>query len=416
MFAGILVSYLDRVNISHTILLMSKDLGLSSAEQGLILSAFSWGYVLFMLPSGWLVDKYGPRIMNALACVLWSAFTAMTGVASGFLSLVVFRILLGAAETPIFPGNAKVVSTWFPIYERGRATAIFDAGSYVGGALAAPVVIFLMLTWGWRFSFLVCSIFGLVWSSIWYYYYRSPEKHEKVRPGELALIKGIPNRSATQSKVRRPSLLNIITHRKILGMSFGFFCYNYLKSFYLTWFPSYLVGERGFTLLKVGYVSLIPPAFAIVAELCAGFLTDKLIKRGVSITIARKVPLCVGLILSSVVIAAVYVRSEVGVVALLTVSYAGVIAASASIWAIPGDVAPDRDSVATIGGIQNTFSNLAGIVAPIITGVIYERTHSFVLPLIISGGFTLLGAASYWFVVGELKPITCDDAKTVPNQ
>jgi MFS transporter, ACS family, D-galactonate transporter len=410
MFLGILINYLDRVNISHTILLMSQDIGLTPTEQGLILSAFSWGYVLFMLPGGWLVDRVGPRVINALSCATWSVFTALTGLGNTFASLLFFRVLLGAAEAPIFPGNAKVVCTWFPIQERGRATAIFDVGSYVGGALAAPFVVFVMLAWGWRAAFYACSVVGVIWSLVWYYYYRSPDEHRRVLPGELKHIRGAERDPKTGSAHPRFNWFSLLSNRKILGMSFGFFCYNYLKNFYLTWFPSYLVAERGFTIIKVGIVSLIPPACAVLAELFAGSVTDKLIARGVSVTIARKIPLCVGLMLSSVVVGAAYAKSQTLVIVLLSLSYASLIAASASIWAIPGDIAPSKDLVGSIGGIQNTFSNIAGILAPIITGVLYSTTGSFVLPLIISGALTLLGALSYWFVVGELKPLPTQQA------
>lgn len=395
MFLGILINYLDRVNISHTILLMSQDIGLNPTEQGLILSAFSWGYVLFMLPGGWLVDRFGARTVNALSCAAWSVVTAAMGAANSFGALIGLRVLLGAAEAPIFPGNAKVVRIWFPIEERGRATALFDVGSYVGASIAAPFVVLIMLNWGWRSAFVACSVVGLVWSLIWYTYYRSPETEVSI------------STQGAEDTARTPKFnwFKLFSHRKIWGMSFGFFCYNYLKSFFLTWFPSYLVAERGFTILKVGMVSLIPPLCAVGAELLAGSFTDKLIKQGVSVTLARKIPLCIGLLLSTVIIGTAFVKSEVWVIALLSLSYASLISASASIWAIPGDVAPDTNLVGSIGGIQNTFSNIAGILAPVVTGYLYSTTGSFSIPIIISAVLCVLGALSYWFVVGELRPL-----------
>lgn len=402
MFLGVLINYLDRVNISHTILLMSQELHLSPTQQGVILSSFSWGYVLFMLPSGWLVDRYGSRIVCALSCIAWSVSTAMIGTANNFTSFVVCRLLLGATEAPIFPANAKVVRMWFPIQERGRATAIFDAGSYVGAAIAAPLVVSVMLVLGWRASFFTCAATGLLWSTVWYAYYRDPRskggmKHDSFTVEKLTL--------SSEPALRKVTWSALFSSRKIWGMAFGFFCYNYLKSFFLTWFPSYLVEERGFTILKVGIYSFIPPLCAVLSELLAGVATDRLISRGMSVTLARKIPLCVGLIVSSAIIGTAYVDSELSIIALMSLSYASLIAASPSIWAIPGDVAPHAGLVGSIGGIQNTFSNLAGIIAPIITGAIFEGTGSFAIPLFISGILIVLGAASYWFVVGELEPI-----------
>ncbi len=403
MFLGVLINYLDRVNISHTILVISRDLHLSPTQQGVILSAFSWGYVLFMLPGGRLVDRFGARSVNALSCAAWSLFTGLIGASNGFVSLVVLRIFLGSAEAPIFPGNAKVVRLWFPIEERGRATALFDVGSYVGASIAAPLVVFTMLRFGWRAAFLACSIFGLVWSIVWYAYYKSPDELGSSQRQRSLTKKERSSQLSTQSRL---NWLPLFSNKTVLGMSFGFFCYNYLKSFFLTWFPSYLVSERGFTFIKVGIFSLIPPLCAVFGELLAGIGTDMMIKRGVSITLARKLPLCIGLLLSTVVIGTAFVNSQVWVIVLLSLSYASLISASASIWAIPGDVAPSTDLVGSIGGIQNTFSNCAGIVAPIVTGFLYSITGSFLLPLTISALLCVLGALSYWFIVGDLSPIT----------
>src|SRR6201991_4341722 len=328
MFLGILINYLDRVNISHTILLMSRDLILTPTQQGIVLSAFSWGYVLFMLPGGRLVDRFGPRAMSALSCATWSLFTGLIGVVSSFSGLVLLRVFLGVAEAPIFPGNAKVVRLWFPIEERGRATALFDVGSYVGASVAAPLVVFIMIGWGWRTAFLVCSIIGLAWSVVWYFYYRTPD--------EVSTSTTSKSRATDIGGDLRISWLSLLSNRTIVGMSFGFFCYNYLKSFFLTWFPSYLVSERGFTFIKVGVFSLIPPLCAVFGELFAGVITDMLIKRGTSVTLARKLPLCIGLLLSTSVVGAAFVETQVWVMVLLSISYASLIAASASIWAIPG--------------------------------------------------------------------------------
>lgn len=404
MFLGIVINYMDRVNISHAIILIAKEMHLSSIEQGIVLSLFSWGYVLFMPVGGWLVDKYGPRIMNAIACLAWSGFTILGAISGGYTTFLISRLLLGAGEAPIFPGNARVVKTWFPIQERGRATALFDVGSYVGAALVAPLIIYMMLRIGWRSSFIIFGIVGGLWSIAWYLYYREPEKHPGVSSEEIAYIEkgeNIENKDAKHNL----SFWSLLKYRKIWGMALGFFCYNYIKNFFLTWFPSYLIAEKGFSFIKVGVVALIPPMCAIIAELLVGHLTDKLIERGVNVTIARKAPLCIGMLLSSVIILAAFTQSSLWTVVFLSLAYAAVISASTGIWAIPGDIAPSKNEVGRIGAIQNTFSNIAGIVAPIITGALFGITKSFVLPLVISGILAIIGALSYWFIVGELKPL-----------
>lgn len=415
MFIGITINYMDRVNISHAILVIAKEMNLTAFQQGIILSSFSWGYVFFMLIGGWLVDKWGPRITHTIAAVAWSAFTAMGALVNGFLPFLSSRILLGAGEAPIFPGNAHVVKEWYPLHERGKATAIFDVGSYVGAAFAAPLVIWMILSIGWRLSFIAFCGIGILWGIVWYWYYRDPEEHKGLSKSELNYIQGFhaPSHSLAK-KASLKDILPLLKYRQIWGMSLGFFCYNYLKNFFLTWFPSYLVAERGFSLIKVGVYALIPPACAIIGELAAGHITDKLIERGVSLTIARKAPLCIGMLLSSVIIGAVFVPNAMMAIVLLSISYTAVISASTGIWAIPGDIAQHKNQVGTIGGIQNTFSNIAGIVAPIITGWLFGITHSFVLPLTISGILAIVGSLSYWFIVGELKPLASKSGVTSP--
>lgn len=405
MFLGIVINYMDRVNISHAIVFIAKEMNLSAIEQGIVLSLFSWGYVLFMPIGGWLIDKYGPRTMNALSCLAWSIFTILGAVTNGFVPFLISRFLLGAGEAPIFPGNARVVKTWFPIQERGRATALFDVGSYVGAALIAPLILYMMLRIGWRPSFILFGVVGVLWSVVWYAYYRDPEKHHGTSQEEITHINKGENSENIDSK-HNISLWNLLTYKKIWGMALGFFCYNYIKNFFLTWFPTYLIVEKGFSFMKVGIVALIPPICAIVAELLVGHLTDKLIQRGVSVTLARKVPLCSGMILSSIIILAAFTQSGIWTVVFLSLSYAAVISASTGIWAIPGDIAPSKNEVGRIGAIQNTFSNVAGIVAPIITGALFGITKSFILPLIISGILAVIGALSYWFIVGKLEPLT----------
>lgn len=404
MFLGIVINYMDRVNISHAIVLIAEDMHLTPVQQGIIMSSFSWGYVFFMLMGGWLVDRFGPRIVNALSCVAWSTFTAMGALVNGYVPFLLSRFLLGAGEAPIFPGNASVVKRWFPVQERGKATALFDVGSYVGAAIVAPIIIYLMMKVGWRPSFLFFALMGIVWSIVWYISYRDPSQHSKVSAEERVYIR-IEGDKEGYVAGTNISIWHLMSYRKIWGMSLGFFSYNYLKNFFLTWFPSYLITERGFSFMKVGVVALIPPMCAIVAELLVGHLTDVLIKRGVRVTYARKVPLCLGMLLSSVIIFATFTESPVWTMFFLSLSYASVISASTGIWAIPGDVAPSHDTVGRIGGIQNTFSNIAGIVAPIITGALFGMTGSFELPLIVSGIIAIIGAFSYWFIVGELKPL-----------
>lgn len=356
----------------------------------MLLSAFAWGYVALMFIGGILVDKFGALKMSFRSAIAWSVCTAVSSV--GFCWPMIFssELLAGASEAPIFPANAKIVRNNFEENERGRATAIFDSGSYVGTAISAPLMSFLIINLSWRYAYIVIAIIGILWAIIW-----------------KQISKDLYDTNEITSKVKlsKENVFSCIVNRKVLGMSIGFFCYNYIKNFYLTWFPSYLVSEKGFSILKVGIWGMLPSIAAVFGGLIAGTITDKMISNGHSKTLSRKLPLCVGLICSGSIVFADSVHSGYLAVALLSFSFAMAIAASPSIWAIPGDIAPDSNLVGTIGGIQNTVSNIAGIVAPIITGYIIYKTGGFKVALLASGIISCIGAFSYIFVVGKLEAI-----------
>lgn len=388
LFAAIAINYLDRVNISHTIILMADELSLSATQQGLLLSGFSIGYVIFMAIGGILSDRYGGRFIIGISCLLLSVSTIFIGFCNSFISLLILRILVGIFEAPVFPACAKIVANNFPPNEKSRATAFFDSGSYVGSAFAAPVIIFVMINYGWRYTFYASGFLGLVWFIVWF-------KKFSIKP------KPVDGFAVNNIELFR----KLLKSRKMVGVCLGFFCYNYLKNFFLTWFPSYLAVEKQFSFLEVGIVSFIPPVVAIVSENITGYYIDKSIKKGIAVTYARKIPLCLGMILSSVIIVTLFTENIYLILLFVTLSYASLISASPSIWSIPSDISPNNGLVATVGGFQNTFSNLAGIIAPLFTGILIDSSGSFMLPIIFSGIIAILGAVSYWFVVGELKPI-----------
>lgn len=222
-------------------------------------------------------------------------------------------------------------------------------------------------------------------------------------PKMMFLTQGIEEPSAHIAKLlEMASKLKLLTKLRAGGLHAG---RGPSMDVSIAWFPSYLVSEKGFSILKVGIWGMLPSIAAVFGGLIAGTITDKMISNGHSKTLSRKLPLCVGLICSGSIVFADSVHSGYLAVALLSFSFAMAIAASPSIWAIPGDIAPDSNLVGTIGGIQNTVSNIAGIVAPIITGYIIYKTGGFKVALLASGIISCIGAFSYIFVVGKLEAI-----------
>ena len=389
MSIGIAISYIVRVNISHAIIPIAEEFEIGPVQQGLILSAFAWGYVALMFVGGLLVDKFGARKMSIISASCWSVATLVSSIGFAWPMIFSSELCAGASEAPIFPSNAKIVKNNYKENERGRATAIFDAGSYVGTAISAPIMMIMIILFNWRIAFVITAMLGIIWVFFW-------KRFSK---------RVIDTKENAKEKTSLKEILYILKNRKITGVCIGFFCYNYIKNFFLTWFPSYLVAERNFGLLNVGLWGMIPSLGAIIGGLSAGIITDKLITCNFSLTFARKLPLCVGMLLSSSIVLANYVTSDYVVLLLMTFSFAMAIAASPSIWAIPGDIAPRDGLIGTIGGIQNTFSNIAGIVAPIFTGYLVSVSGDFRLALAVTAVIAFIGALSYLLVVGRLERI-----------
>ncbi len=399
-FSATAINYLDRTNLSLAVPALQKELGISPTMTGLILSGFFWTYGIMQLPAGWLVDRFGPKRIYAFAATWWSVFTVATGLGRGAGSLLGCRLLLGVGEAGAYPCNAKVTALWFPESERGFASALFDSGSRVGAALSWPVVGVLIANFGWRASFFATGLLGILWTAVWWRWYRDPRPEESPRPVAVG--------AARNGASGRPgiSLLTLLSHRTIWGMCLGFFCLNFAIYFFITWFPSYLVQARGFSMLKVGTVGAVPALCAVVGGWVGGFSSDALHRHGCSLTVARKICLVGGMLVSSVIGLAVLVPSQTAAMALFCISYASLAFAGASVWSLPADISPTPDTVASIAGMQNVFSGAAGVLATTTTGALLAATHgSFVAPLLAGGAACIIGAMSYLFVVGRIEPL-----------
>ncbi len=404
-FSATAINYIDRANLGVAAPYIAKDLNLSPEATGALLGAFFWTYAAFQLPSGWFIDKVGARIAYAVAVVWWSLFTAATALSRGFGSLFGMRLLLGIGEAPAYPTNAKIVAEWFPRRERAFATSIFDSGNRVGTALSLPIVSAIIAQFGWRASFVITGLLGFVWTFFWLKIYRPPAEHPSVTAEEKAYIESDRLQSKPVAEGETVRWRDLFRYRTIWGMMLGFFCLNFVIYFFSTWFPTYLIKARGFDLKQMGLVGMIPALVAVFGGYLGGYVSDRLVRSGMRLSLARKIPLVGGMFLSSSIGLAVLVESTTAAIALMSLSYASLSFAAASIWALPADVAPTKDHVGSIGGIQNFASNLAGVCITTFVGVMLARTGGFVVPLVVAGGFSLLGAFSYLVIVPEIKPL-----------
>ncbi|MBV9750826.1 MAG: MFS transporter [Acetobacteraceae bacterium] len=399
------INYIDRANLAVAAPIMQRELAIDAAVMGVVLSGFFWTYSVMQLPFGWFADRVGARISLALAVTWWSVFTALTSVARGVATLLGCRLMLGVGEAGAYPSCAKVTANWFPRSERALASSIFDSGSRIGSALSLPLVTWLIGSYGWRTSFVATGLLGIVWAVVWVVIYRDPERHRSVTPEQLQRLQA-ERGTAKAAGGPRIAWASLFRYRTIWGMMIGFFCLNFVIYFFITWFPTYLVKARGFSLAQLGSLGVLPALVAIPGGWVGGFTSDALYRRGWSLTAARKTCLVGGMLMSSVITLSAIAPNVYVALLFFAISYASLAFTAASIWSLPGDVAPTPAHVASIGGIQNFASNLAGIVTTTFTGVMLTITRgSFLVPLTVAGGFCLLGGAVYLFVVGKIEPL-----------
>jgi ACS family D-galactonate transporter-like MFS transporter len=409
-FVGLSLNYLDRANLSVALPFITEDLHLqlTNAEKGLILGAFFWAYDGAMLAAGWFSDKVGARKAFTFAAVWWSVVTALTPLARGFWSLFAVRLALGAGEAPAYPASTKAASRWFPQHERAFSTAVIDSGSRVGTVLALPVVTSLIALVSWHFSFVVLGLVGLVWAAAWYWYFRDPMQHKHANDQEREYIAAGGGRldetddeDATAIRWR-----DLFRYRTVQGMMLGFFCLNFVIYFFLTWFPTYLKDARGLDLLQLGTLGTLPGITAIVGGWVAGLVADRFIKRGADVTKVRKTVMVGGLLGGAAIVFAAPASSVWVALFFLAISYASLAIAATGIWSLPGDVAPSSRHVASIGGIQNFASNIAGIISPFLFGWLLDIYDGSYLPaFLMAGAVAVVGALTYAFVVGRAEPL-----------
>lgn len=411
------INYADRASFSIAGDAASRDLGLDSVELGYILSAFAWAYVLGQIPGGALLDKFGTRMVYTSAIMLWSVFTLLQGLAgllagsAAFAVLFGMRMLVGLSESPSFPGNARIVANWFPTSERGTASAIFNSAQYFSLVVFAPFMGWLVHSFGWRSVFYVMGILGAIGAFIFWRFIRSPEDHPLANEAEVAFIReggGITSLEAGPDTQRAAfswsNVRQVLSSRMLVGIFIGQYGINVLTYFFITWFPIYLVQERGMSILEAGFLAAVPALCGFAGGVLGGVISDYLLRRTGSATIARKAPLLIGMLLACSIIGCVYVDAEWLIITLMALSFFGKGVGSLG-WAIVSDTSP-KDFVGVTGGIFNTCGNVAGIVTPIVIGYLVGASGNFDSALVYVGAHCLLVIAAYFLIVGKIERLT----------
>jgi ACS family D-galactonate transporter-like MFS transporter len=400
--AGTMINYLDRTVISVAAPFLARDLHLDYTVLGVAFSAFSWTYAASQIPGGMLLDRLGVRITYFCSVTCWSICTVLQGLATSLTGLVTARLALGMAEAPAFPANSRILSTWFPQQERARATSTYCVGQYFGLAFLSPVLFWISSVLGWRALFVLVGSVGVLFGLVWLTLYRDPHASRRVSQTELAHIAsgGGLGGSARPAHFTWINVRFLLSRRQILGASIGQFASNCTLVFFLTWFPTYLATERHMQWIKAGFFAVLPFVAATIGVVAGGVWSDWLLQRTGSANMARKLPVICGLILATAIATANSVRDDTVVIAVMSLAFFGQGMCNLGFTVIM-DVAP-KELMGVTAGLFNLCANIAGIVTPLVVGLILSATGSFVWALSFVGAMAAVGALSYLFLLGDV--------------
>jgi ACS family glucarate transporter-like MFS transporter len=354
---------------------------------GFIFSAFGWSYVIGQLPGGWLLDRFGSKIVYATSLLFWSLFTiaqGFVGFLAGAVAVVVLfslRFALGLAEAPSFPGNSRVVAAWFPRQERATASAIFNSAQYFATVIFAPLMGWITFSFGWPWVFAVMGGLGIILTGLWLQVVYSPKDHPRANAAEVEYIAAggglvdMDQAAGDAVSAKWDYIRQLFANRMMIGMFISQYCINALTYLFITWFPVYLVQARGMSILKAGFVASLPAVCGFLGGILGGVYSDWMLRRGYSLSAARKTPIVFGMLISMAMIGCNYTDLQWMVVALMALSFFGK-GIGALGWAVMSDAAP-REITGLAGAVFNGCGNISSITTPIAIGYIVYTTGSF---------------------------------------
>lgn len=389
------IAYIDRVNIAVAGPLLRKEFGLTPTELGLVFSAFAYPYAAIQIVGGWCADKFGPRLVLTILSIIWAAATILCGFAWGLTSLMVFRFILGVGEGGAFPTATRAFTFWMPASERGLAQGMTHSFARLGGAVTPPIVIGIVALYGWRESFIALGVLSLLWTVLYVWFFRNtPVEHKWIRQAELDEIGAarIPAKKAARAKTPWAEMI-----RKLWLVTFVDFCYGWSLWVFLTWLPSYLKDARGFDLKHLALFTSLPLLAGVVGDTLGGVVSDKLYKLTGNLKLARRLVLFIGLFGSLVfILPVVRTPSAMVAVALLSASFFFLELTNAVLWSLPLDIAGPY--AGTAGGMMNTGFGVAGMISPVVFGVLIQSTGSYEIPFWISALLLMIGAVGSLFI------------------
>jgi len=390
---AVFINYVDRGNLATAAPLMKDELGLTASQIGVLLSAFFWTYVPGQVVAGWLAEKINPYRALALGLALWSIATVLTGLAAGFAMFVALRLLLGLGESVAFPCSSKLLAQHLPPHRLGLANGLIALGLSLGPAFGTFAGGMLMTELGWRQVFILFGAVSLLWLWPWL-----------VATRHLSAADDGPKADAA------PPFSAILARREAWGAGLGHFCCNYGFYFVISWLPLYLVKARGFSVIQMAELGGLIYLVYAASSLATGWLSDRWMAAGGSATLVRKTIICSGNVLTALAMLGCMIGSAPIAVASLFVAGLSFGFGSPNIYAIAQTLAGPRAAGKWVG-FQNCVGNLAGIVAPIITGLVVDRTGEFTWAFAVAGLVSLTGVLGWGLMIPRIAPIDWSTGK-----
>lgn len=400
---SISINYIDRGNLSVGAHLISLEIPLTPASEGVLFSAFFWTYSICLFLSGLVIDRFPVTRLYAAGYFLWSLATILTAGAFNFTSLLLLRLVLGIGESVAYPCYSKILAARFVESERGFANALIDAGSKSGPAFGVLLGGLMLEHWGWRGMFLVLGGASMLWLIPWF----TTTRH-------LAPIRRTSQPAPHPVPSLAPSIGAIIRRRAAWATFIGLFCSNYAWYFLLTWLPPYLVMERHYSTHAMAIFGSLPFWGVAASSLFGGWFSDRLIRRGADPSRVRKRFAAGGLLVSVLVLPAFLAHNNALSLALLIAACLSFGLYSSNVWAITQTLA-GRHAAGKWTGLQNGFGNLAGVAAPFITGQIVGHTGSFYWAFATVAVIAVLGSACYVWLAGDIREIDWDIPSQAPD-
>jgi len=413
LFIAGIINYLDRSALSVAAPLVTKDLDLTPGDLGLIFSSFFVGYSIFNFIGGWASDKLGGKRVFTLAMGVWSTFCALTAASTGFVSLLVVRVLFGVGEGPLSSTMNKVVNNWFPHREAASAVGFANCGTPLGGAIAGPLVGLIALAFGWKIAFVGIGLLGFVWLFFWTRLAsETPRQHPTISAAELREIEE-DHAAPTAGRPARP-LGFYLRQPMVLATGLAFFGYNYILFFFLTWFPSYLTMAQHLSIKDMSIATVLPWVLGFCGLAAGGAVSDAVFRRTGNALFARKLVLTVCLSVAAVSVAVAGLVTTVGgALALMSSAVFFLYLTGSTYWAILQDTVRG-ENIGGVGGFIHMMANCAGIIGPTATGFIVQYTGAFTSAFVLAGALAIVGVVGVLVFVRPIEPVLAPGVVLAP--